>query len=150
LRAVHKGNDCVTTEQNKAILDRIPAEISKGNLGIFDELFSRDAVDHTQPPGSPKGPAGPKQFFAMLRAAFPDLTIKTEATIAEGDLVVHRATSSGTMKGPFQGMPATGKHATWTEIHIARIQNGKVVEHWANMDQLGMLQQLGLAPTPGK
>jgi predicted ester cyclase len=147
---VHKGDDCVTTDQNKAIVNRIPAEISKGNLGIFDEVMSPDAVNHALPPGSPKGPAGAKQFFTMLRAAFPDLTMKVEATIAEGDLVVHRATSSGTMKGDFQGMPATGKHATWTEMHMARIQNGKVVEHWANVDQLGMLQQLGLAPAPGK
>jgi predicted ester cyclase len=147
---VHKGDDCVTTEQNKAIVTRIPAEISKGNLGIFDELVSPDVVDHAQPPGSPKGPAGGKQFYTMLRAAFPDLTIKVEAIIAEGDLVVHRSTASGTMKGAFQGMPATGKHATWTEMHMARVQNGKVVEHWANVDQLGMLQQLGLAPAPGK
>jgi predicted ester cyclase len=119
-------------------------------LGIFDELVSRDAVDHALPPGSPKGLEGAKGFYTMLRAAFPDLAIRVEATVAEGDLVVHRATSSGTMKGPFQGVPATGKHATWTEMHILRVQNGKVVEHWANVDQLGMLQPLGLAPVPGK
>jgi predicted ester cyclase len=140
----------VTTEQNKAIASRIPAELNKGNVGIFDELVSPNAVDHVQPPGSPKGPAGAKQFYTMLRAAFPDIAYKVEDVIAEGDLVVHRQTSSGTMKGAFQGMPATGKHATWTETHIVRVQNGKVVEHWANIDQLGMLQQLGLAPAPGK
>jgi predicted ester cyclase len=62
---------------------------------------------------------------------------------------VQRVTVSGTMKGAFMGTPATGKKATWSEIHIVRLANGKVVEHWANVDQMGMMQQLGLMPTPG-
>ena len=65
-------------------------------------------------------------------------------------MVVHRLTGHGTMKGEFQGMPATGKHATWSEIHIGRFAGSKLVEHWGNVDQLGILQQLGLAPTPGQ
>jgi predicted ester cyclase len=47
-------------------------------------------------------------------------------------------------------MPATGKSAAWTEIHIVRVKDGKIVEHWASVDQLGMLQQLGLATVPGQ
>jgi predicted ester cyclase len=45
-------------------------------------------------------------------------------------------------------MKATGKRATWTESHFVRIKNGKMVEHWGDIDQLGMLRQLGLAPAP--
>ena len=57
--------------------------------------------------------------------------------------------ASGTMKGEFAGMKPTGKSATWDEVHIVRMKDGKAVEHWA-VDQLGMLQQLGLAPAaPG-
>ena len=63
--------------------------------------------------------------------------------------MVQRLTARGTMTGAFMGMPATGKSATWTEIHIARVANGKLTEHWSNIDQLGMLQQLGVIPTPG-
>ncbi len=81
-----------------------------------------------------------------MHAAFPDLTSTIEFTVAEGDEVMQHITSHGTMKGDFLGMKATGKRATWTESHIVRFANGKVVEHWANVDQVGMLQQLGLMP----
>lgn len=71
-----------------------------------------------------------------------------EDMIAEGDKVAARATASGTHQGDFLGIPPTGKHATWSEIHIGRVVDGKFVEHWANSDQLGLLQQLGVVPTP--
>ena len=67
-------------------------------------------------------------------------------TIAEGDRVVQRVTGHGTMKGDFMGMKASGKSATWMEIHIVRYANGKVCEHWAVTDQASMLAQLGFGP----
>jgi predicted ester cyclase len=84
----------------------------------------------------------------MLRGAFPDLHLTVEDVVAEGEKVVVRTTARGTMKGDFLGMKPTGKTATWTEIHIGRYAGGKVAEHWATIDQLGMLQQLGLVATP--
>jgi len=66
--------------------------------------------------------------------------------VADGDKVVQRVTGHGTMRGPLFGLPATGRPASWGEIHISRLDSGKVVEHWSVTDQLGMLQQLGLAP----
>jgi predicted ester cyclase len=86
----------------------------------------------------------------MFRAAFPGLTYTVEEVIAEGDRVVQRSNASGTMKGDFLGMPATGKKANWSETHIVRVKDGKIIEHWASVDQLSMLQQLGLAPMPGQ
>ena len=133
-------------EQNKAIADRLPLELSKGNIGILDEVADSKAVDHSVPPGMPLTVEGTKQFLTLFRAAFPDLTYKVEFSVAEGDRVMQRVTAHGTMKGDFMGMKATGKSATWTESHIVRIANGKVVEHWANIDQVGMLQQIGLMP----
>ena len=65
-----------------------------------------------------------------------------------GDRIVHRLTASGTMKGEFAGMPATRKHATWTEIHIGRVVNGRLTEHWSVIDQLSMLIQLGVIESP--
>ena len=124
--------------------------INSGNLDQADEFFTADYVDHAAPPGLPPGTVGLKAFFGMLRAAFPDLHYTLEDSIAEGDKVVQRFTTSGTMQGAFLGMPATGKSATWSEIHIVREAGGKFVEHWANIDQLGMLQQLGVIPTPGQ
>jgi steroid delta-isomerase-like uncharacterized protein len=89
-----------------------------------------------------------KAFTQAFRAAFPDLHYTIDDMLAEGDKVVVHATVSGTHQGAFMGMPATGKSATWSEIHIARMNDGKVVEHWVNQDRMGMLQQLGLIPAP--
>ncbi len=141
-----KTAQATATERNKAIANRIHTELNKGNVAIFDEVLDPKVVDHAMPPGV----ASAKQFFTALRAAFPDLQYTMDDVIAEGDKVVHRQTAHGTMKGAFQGMPATGKQATWTEMHIVRFANGKIVEHWANVDQVGMLQQLGLMPTPSQ
>ena len=91
-----------------------------------------------------------KAYITMFRAAFPDLHYTLEDSIAEGDRVVQRTMARGTMKGDFTGMPASGKTATWSEIHITRYDNGKAVEHWAVVDQLGMLAQLGFAQAPGQ
>lgn len=137
------------SEQNKAADARIPLEaFNQGRLGVIDEVISPDHVDHSLPPGMPPGREGVKALIGALRSAFPDMKITVERQIAEGDLVVQHITAAGTMKGDFAGMPASGKHASWEAIHISRFIDGKVVEHWAVHDQLGMLQQLGFVPTP--
>jgi predicted ester cyclase len=119
----------------------------KDETDVIDEAFAPDFVDHgTIPPGMPPGPEGVKGFVAAVRNAFPDPTITINHSVAEGDLVALRITSSATMKGDFAGMTPSGKHATWDAVHISRIVNGKVVEHWAVQDQLGILQQLGFVP----
>jgi predicted ester cyclase len=136
-------------EQNKAIFCAIPEKVvNTGNLDAADHYFAPDFVDHTVPAGVPNGLAGFKAYVTRLRAAFPDLHLTVEDVVAEGEKVVVRATARGTMRGDFLGMKATGKAATWTEIHIGRLAAGKVVEHWATIDQLGTLQQLGLFATP--
>jgi len=88
------------------------------------------------------------QVAIALRSAFPDLRYTIEDAIEAGDKIVHRATASGTMKGDFLGIPATGTRATWTEIQIGRVANGRLVEHWGLVDQMGMLVQLGIVPAP--
>ena len=136
-------------EQNKAIFRAIPEQlINSGNLDAADQYFAQDFVDHTAPASQPKGLAGFKAYITTLRGAFPDLRFTVEDVVAEGEKVVVRITARGTMTGQFQEMKATGKSATWSEIHIGRLVDGKVLEHWATIDQLGMLQQLGLVATP--
>src|SRR6266498_1206895 len=125
----------MSTEQNKRVADRVPNELIKGNVGIFDEVFDSKYIEHAAPPGMPATIESAKQFFTMFRQTFPDFNYKIENTIAEGEYVVQTLTGSGTMKGPLMGMPATGKKATWTEIHTSRFTDGKIVEHWANVDQ---------------
>ncbi len=141
----------MTTEENKASGRRFVDEVlNRGNLAVIDELTGPNFVDHSLPPGVPPGNEGFKAFVTMFRAAFPDLHYTIDDEIAEGDRVVQRSTGHGTMKGDFQGMPASGKEATWEAIHILRFADGKYVEHWAVTDTLSMLQQLGFAEAPGQ
>src|SRR3972149_6708641 len=119
----------MSTEQNKAASRRIVEAINKGDIAAIDELVAPTLVDHSIPPGIPPGVEGVKFFIRTFHITFPDLHYHIEDEVAEGDRVVQRLTGHGTMKGDLQGMPATGKHATWWEIHVGRFANGKLVEH---------------------
>ena len=138
----------MSTEQNKTNALRIPLEVfNKGDVNVADEVMAADYVEHAQvPPGLPPSLAGFKLFVPAFRAAFPDFQFTVDDMIAEGDKVVVRLTARGTQKGEFAGLPASGKQATWSEIHIVDMADGKVVEHWVVQDQLGMMQQLGFIP----
>jgi predicted ester cyclase len=132
-------------------LDRIPLEIiNQGKLELIDELYAPEYVDRTPQPGLAPTREGFKQFVTSLRTAFPDIRYTIEDSIECGNKFVHRVTAKGTMTGEFAGMAPTGKHATWTEIHIVRVVNEHVVEHWGLTQELGMLVQLGVIPAPGR
>ena len=135
----------------KTQLERIPLEVfNQGNFGLIDELIATDFVEHSAQPGVPPTREGFKQFAMAYRSAFPDLRYTVDDTIDAGDKIVQRLTATGTMKGDFLGIPASGTRATWTEVHIGRVDNGQLVEHWGVVDQLGMLVQLGIVPAPGQ
>jgi len=123
--------------------------INKKNLAAIDEFIDPQLVDHTLPPGMPAGMEGQRQVFSMYTTAFPDTHFTVEDMIAEGDRVVARLSVSATQHGAFMGLPPTGKHVRFTGIDIIRIAGGKLVEHWGEMDMLGLLQQLGVVPLPG-
>lgn len=136
--------------ENKKNARRLVEGISTGNFAVIDEVIAPNAVEHALPPGMPANREGFKMFFTAFRAAFPDLSYKIDDELADGDKVMHRVTGSGTMKGDFQGMKANNKKASWQEMHIARFDaSAKLVEHWATVDQVGMLTQLGFMPQPG-
>jgi steroid delta-isomerase-like uncharacterized protein len=137
------------SEENKAIFRRYVEEVgNEGNLDLVDEIFS-DYVSH-QPDGSvlERGPEDVKQFMGEFRSAFPDFHTTIEDQIAEGDRVATRWTMRGTHEGEFRGISPTGKQIAVTGIGIFRFSDGKVVESWDNFDQLGMMQQLGVASSP--
>lgn len=136
----------MSLEENKNVGRRIVDAINSGNLTQIDEVFAPGYVDRTPFPGTTPDREGLKQGLTKFRAAFPDFRYTIEDEIVTGDKLVHRLSGRGTQKGEFQGAPATGKQVTWSEIHIGRLANGKVVEHWGLEDQLGMMQQLGLVP----
>jgi len=123
----------------------------RGNISLIDELFAPDFVEHEElPPGIPGGSEGVKQLSTMFRSAFPDFKATIDDMIAEGDKVVVRGTWSGTHEGEFMGIPPTGKRVSFGVIDIVRIEGGKFVEHWGQMDNMGLMQQLGLIPAPGE
>jgi predicted ester cyclase len=139
------------TTDIKRTAARIPLEvINDGNFGLLDELLTPDFVQHYSQPGVPPTREGLKQSLMALRTAFPDIHYTVDDGFASGDDVVHRVSVTGTMKGDFMGIPATGKRATWNEIHVGRGVNGRLTEHWGLVDQLGMLVQLGIVPAPGR
>jgi steroid delta-isomerase-like uncharacterized protein len=94
----------------------------------------------------PPGRAGVRPKIEALRSAFPDLRFLLEALIGEGALVAARSVWRGTHTGAFQGIAATGKEVQVAAMDFYRIEEGRVVEHWDNVDQLGLLRQLGVDP----
>ncbi len=112
-----------------------------GNAAIADELF---APQVTEGDGRVLGPADLTAMMQMQRAAVPDVQIRVEAQVAEGDLVVSRLEITGTHLGEWQGVPATGKRFTISGLVMRRIAGGKIVERWDNLDWMGFYQQLGL------
>ena len=140
----------MSTEDNKALVRRGFEEgFNQRNLALFDELCAPEIVYHNASM-TIQGPESYKQYLSMLLTASPDLHITVEDQMAEGDKVVTRYTTRGTHQGPFMGIPPTGKHVTVSGIAIIRIANGMAVEEWANADELGLLQQLGVVPALGQ
>ena len=140
----------MSPEDNKALVRRFYDEvINKQNMAAIGEFIDPHMVDPAAPPGMPGGIEGFQQVFSMYLTAFPDTHFTIEDLIAEGDKVVARLSVSATQHGTFMGLPPTSKHWTVTAIDIIRIAGGKLVERWANMDMLGLLQQLGAVPSMG-
>jgi predicted ester cyclase len=137
----------MSVEQNKKAFRSIPEVIYNGDLSRIDEFFASNYIEHAPlPPGWPEGLAAVKQYFKELRTAFPDLHATVLQTIGEDDQVAGMVHVRATHLGSFMGIPATGKKLEWTESHFGRMENGKLAEHWANWDQLGQLQQMGIIP----
>jgi steroid delta-isomerase-like uncharacterized protein len=138
------------SEQNKNLVRRALEEVwNRGNYAVVDELVAKDYLGHSGAEGpETHGREGYRKFFATQREAFPDIEYEIEDQIAEGDKVVTRWTARATHTGEFQGIPPTGRPGTVTGMTIFRIADGSVVECWTNMDELGMMQQLGVIPAP--
>lgn len=140
----------MSAADNRALLKRFYDEGWNANdLEVYDELVTEDFVDHQAMPGLPPGREGFKQLNVMFRSAFPDVWVNVEGIIAEGDMVSCRWTSTGTHKGDLFGIPATGRPVKVTATVVYRVEDGRLAEGWINRDDLGMMRQLGVIPTPG-
>jgi steroid delta-isomerase-like uncharacterized protein len=135
------------SEHNKQLVSRGIEEIwNRGNFGLIEEFVASDFAGHSSM-AETRGPQEAAQFFASLRAAFPDLHFTVEDQVGEGDKVVTRWRARGTFTGEFQAIPPNGKQGDITGITINRLANGKVVEGWTNLDELGLMRQLGVIPS---
>ncbi|OJV15004.1 MAG: hypothetical protein BGO21_17695 [Dyadobacter sp. 50-39] len=141
----------MTAEQNNAVC--IEFFEAAWNTGVVrEDLLSADAIDHSQVGGktvSEPGSASFKGIIGMFRGAMPDVQLTIEDQIFVKDKVVHRWRLNGTDTGGVMGMPPSGKPITMTGTTTVRMNDeGKIAERWANVDELGLLQQLGVVPPP--
>ncbi len=139
-----------TADENKATFRRYVEEVgNKGNLDLVDEIFDRYVSHQSDGHTEERGPEDVRRFMGEFRQAFPDFHSTIEDQIAEEDKVVTRWTMRGTHRGEFRGIAPSGNRITVMGIGIFRFSDeGKVVESWDNFDQLGMMRQLGVIPSP--
>jgi steroid delta-isomerase-like uncharacterized protein len=139
----------MSTEQNKAIVRQFLEDYTPAAV---DDLLVPNYIHHdpSLPPEFQRGRDAYKQINSMFHVAFPDLKVTVEDLVAEGNKVAARWTWDGTQRGEMMGIPPTHKQVTATGTSIHRVAEGKIVESWFNFDALGMMQQLGVVPTPGQ
>jgi predicted ester cyclase len=138
-------------QKNIALSKEFMAKVfEQGDTTVIDTHVSPDFVDHNPAPGQAPGIAGFKKAIMEWRTAFPDTKIAIEDIFANGDKVVIRSIQTGTQTGELGGMKATGKPIKVEAIDIVRIVDGKMVEHWGQIDSYGMMQQMGMIPSSGK
>ena len=130
-----------------ATMQRAYDLITAGDVDGFGDLLADDFVEHEELPGLEPGKEGVKAFFRMYIGAFPDLRMTAEDVISSGDKVVARVRATGTHRGEFLGIPATGERIDAQLIDIIRFgDDGLAREHWGVFDTMTMMQQLGVVP----
>ena len=139
----------MSAEENREIGRRFVDEvINKQDLAAADELIAENFVELDPFPGQVQGREGLKQILAMFFAAFPDFRWTVEEDAAEGDKLWSRFTWRGTHRGEFLGIPPTGKQVVVNGVVIDRIVEGKMVDSRILMNELSLMQQLGVIPPP--
>ena len=136
-----------SVDENRQFIDRFVLFINTADARLARELVSADAV--FQVPGRPepvRGPQGYLEIIGMMRGGFPDVQWTLEETVIEGDVIAARYTMRGTHRGPFFGMPPTGKAIAVQALNIYRLSAGKIVSEVGQPDLLGLLQQIGAMP----
>jgi predicted ester cyclase len=139
----------MSVDDNKALIRRFFDEIdARRDVSVIDDFISPEFIDHSPNPGMSPDIEGQRQAFLHFLQATPDGYHAVEDLLADGDKVAVRVRAWGTQTGELFGIPPSGRRMETTGIGIYRIAGGKIVEHWAEVDMLGTMQQLGVIPTP--
>jgi predicted ester cyclase len=133
------------SEENKRTTRRVLDELfEQGNMDAADELVHPDFVNHEAPPDNPQGPEGLRETITWLRGLWGPMHFDIEDEITEEDKVVARVVMHGKHVGEFLGKEPTGKEFATKQIHVWRLEDGRMIEHWSVRDDLGQALQLGL------
>jgi steroid delta-isomerase-like uncharacterized protein len=140
-----------SVERNKAVSRRWIEVFNKRDDAAEADVRTRDYVAYA-PASLEPAPLDSEawtRFLSGFVEAFPDLQLTVEDAVAEGDLVAQRVHFEGTHTGEFQGLPPTHRKVSFSGLELNRFVDGRVAEHWFQMDALTLLQQLGLVVVPG-
>ena len=139
----------VSAEDNEAIIRRWIEAYNDRDRQAEAAVLAPDYVAHIPAaPGPLEGLEAWRQFSGSFAQAFPDLRLIVEDIFSAGEMVAARVAFHGTHRGEFQGMPPTGKEVAFSSIELNRVVDGKVEEHWVELDLLALMQQLGAIPEP--
>ena len=143
----------MSEEVNKALVRHYYEELDaaatdKRGASFLDDFVAPNFVNHNPSPGFTPDLEGLKQAYNYFLAASPDGYHVVEDMMAEGDKVVTRLSAHGTQMGELFGISPSDKQIIMTAIAIHRISNGKIIEHWSELDNLGLMQQLGVVSPP--
>jgi steroid delta-isomerase-like uncharacterized protein len=140
----------VAEEENKAVIRRWIEGYNQRDMQAEADVLAPGYVAHV--PGAPgplEGLEAWRQFTAPFTEAFPDLRLTVQDIAAEGDTIAARVAFRGTHRGEFLGIPPTDKEVAFSSMEFNRVVDGKVEEHWVELDVFGLMQQLGAIPEPG-
>jgi steroid delta-isomerase-like uncharacterized protein len=142
----------MSDERLMDITRRLFGEVfNRGDLNALNEFVAENLIEHEPtPPGTPQGREGLRQWVMMMRKGIPDFTFDIQEMVVNGDKVWIRSIVHGKNSGELMGMPASGKTIQADVIDIVRYDHDQVVEHWGVMDQLTMMQQMGIGQSTGE
>ncbi len=133
----------MSVEENKELVRRwVHAWNTNTNFEVVEDIFAQDWVDRNPIPGGPQGIEGARHFVTTFRRAFSDVHLDIDLLLGEGDHVMFRWIANAVHIGPFLGVEPTGKRVKFSGITVHRIANGKFAESTAEIDLLGLLEQL--------
>ena len=134
----------MTSEENKILISKYINEIiNTGNVDSITDFIAQDYTEVHDGKRYPIGIDGAKEHILGVRKTYPDLTLKIDKQIAEGEWVATCITAQGTHKGEWLGIKPTGKVLKYTGVNINKIKNGKIIEHGGAANMLGPLLDAG-------